>query len=264
MNYHGRVIQAASKPGLVPLLFAIAVVQALTRIWLFVTPQTVAHQTLCAWGSPGKSTGVGCHFLLQRIFPTQGSNLNLLRWQAHSSTLSHLGSPVSTIRFFLLETKIWKDGEISFGSDIRSWKSKRLGRVHEGERRGEESCRSWWWTHVFVHVCVHVHIHVTCMHAFIFLHIDKGMGLIGSQHNRTLRIKVTLNTSQLRRKRTCYFTQWFMSITVINKSCLKCFKIKTKKLRLRLCIHFFSSWRWFYCKTTNTAQTWNHISIWSS
>ena len=28
--------------------------------------------------SPGKSTGVGCHFLLQGIFPTQGSNLGLL------------------------------------------------------------------------------------------------------------------------------------------------------------------------------------------
>ena len=28
----------------------------------------------CPWGSPGKSTGVGCHFLLQGIFLTQGSN----------------------------------------------------------------------------------------------------------------------------------------------------------------------------------------------
>ena len=26
------------------------------------------------WDSPGKNTGVGCHFLLQGIFPTQGSN----------------------------------------------------------------------------------------------------------------------------------------------------------------------------------------------
>ena len=26
------------------------------------------------WNCPGKSTGVGCHFLLQGIFPTQGSN----------------------------------------------------------------------------------------------------------------------------------------------------------------------------------------------
>ena len=29
------------------------------------------------WDFPGKSTGVGCHFLLQEIFPTQGSNLGL-------------------------------------------------------------------------------------------------------------------------------------------------------------------------------------------
>ena len=29
------------------------------------------------WTFPGKSTGVGCHFLLQGIFPTQGSNRGL-------------------------------------------------------------------------------------------------------------------------------------------------------------------------------------------
>ena len=29
---------------------------------------------LCPWDFPGNSTGVDCHFLLQRIFPTQGSN----------------------------------------------------------------------------------------------------------------------------------------------------------------------------------------------
>ena len=48
---------------------------------------------LCPWDFPGKSTRVGCHFLLQRIFPTQGSNLCLLHWQADSLPLSHLGSP---------------------------------------------------------------------------------------------------------------------------------------------------------------------------
>ena len=30
---------------------------------------------LCPWHFPGKDTGVGCHALLQGIFPTQGSNL---------------------------------------------------------------------------------------------------------------------------------------------------------------------------------------------
>ena len=29
---------------------------------------------LLPWDSPGKNTGVGCHFLLQGIFPTQGLN----------------------------------------------------------------------------------------------------------------------------------------------------------------------------------------------
>ena len=33
---------------------------------------------LCPWDSPGKSTGVGCHALLQGIFPTQGLNPPLL------------------------------------------------------------------------------------------------------------------------------------------------------------------------------------------
>ena len=37
---------------------------------------------LCPWDSPGKDTGVGCHFLLQGIFPTQGSNPRLLRLPA--------------------------------------------------------------------------------------------------------------------------------------------------------------------------------------
>ena len=37
---------------------------------------------LCPWDSPGKNTGVDCHSMLQRIFPTQGSNPGLLHcWQ---------------------------------------------------------------------------------------------------------------------------------------------------------------------------------------
>ena len=44
----------------------------------FVTPRTVAHQVFCPWDSPGKDAGVGCHFLFQGIFPTQGSKLHLL------------------------------------------------------------------------------------------------------------------------------------------------------------------------------------------
>ena len=50
---------------------------------------------LCSWASPGKNTGVGCHFLLLGIFPTQGLNaylLCLLHWQTDSLPLIDLGS----------------------------------------------------------------------------------------------------------------------------------------------------------------------------
>ena len=48
---------------------------------------------LCPWDFPGKNPGVGCHFLLWRIFLTQGSNLRLVGWQADSLPLSHQGRP---------------------------------------------------------------------------------------------------------------------------------------------------------------------------
>ena len=35
----------------------------------------------CPWDFPGKNTGVGCHFLVQGIFLTQGLNLCLMHWQ---------------------------------------------------------------------------------------------------------------------------------------------------------------------------------------
>jgi len=46
---------------------------------------------LCPWNFPGKNTGVSCHVLLQRIFPTQGWNLHLLsllNWQVSSLPLA--------------------------------------------------------------------------------------------------------------------------------------------------------------------------------
>ena len=51
---------------------------------------------LSPWDFPGKNTGVGCHLLLQWIFPTVGSNpclLHLLHWQEKCLPLCHLGSP---------------------------------------------------------------------------------------------------------------------------------------------------------------------------
>ena len=58
---------------------------------LYNLPGSSAHGD-----SPGKNTGVGCHALLQGIFPTQGSNPGLLhrRWilyyLSHQESLSLL------------------------------------------------------------------------------------------------------------------------------------------------------------------------------
>ena len=57
---------------------------------------------LCLWDYPSKNIGVSCHFLLQGLFPTKGSNsrlLRLLHWQVDSLPLSHMGSPYEYVQF---------------------------------------------------------------------------------------------------------------------------------------------------------------------
>ena len=47
----------------------------------FAAQWTVATRLFCPWDFPGKNTAVGCHFPLQGISMTQGSNPSLLHWQ---------------------------------------------------------------------------------------------------------------------------------------------------------------------------------------
>ena len=62
-------------------------VKSLTCFRFFVTPTRL----LCPWDFPDKSTGVGCHFLLQEIFPTQELNPGLLHCRQTLYPLSHQG-----------------------------------------------------------------------------------------------------------------------------------------------------------------------------
>ena len=50
----------------------------LSCVWLFATPWSVARQTAVSIEFSRQDTGLGCHFLLQWIFPTQGLNSHLL------------------------------------------------------------------------------------------------------------------------------------------------------------------------------------------
>ena len=79
----------------------------LIKIQVFVCVCLVAQSCLPLWDpvdysppgssvhgdSPGKNTGVGCHALLQGIFPTQGSNPSLLHCRQILYHLSHQESP---------------------------------------------------------------------------------------------------------------------------------------------------------------------------
>ena len=53
---------------------------------------------LCPWNSPGRNTGVACHFFLQVIFLTQGSNLGLPHRSQTLYCLSHQGSHYTPIK----------------------------------------------------------------------------------------------------------------------------------------------------------------------
>ena len=80
---------------------------------------------LCPWDFSGKNAGVGCHFLLQGIFPTQQSNLGLLcllrcRWILYS--LSYPESPL--FLYSVIINKLLKNGNLCFwicNSQINSY-----------------------------------------------------------------------------------------------------------------------------------------------
>ena len=60
------------------------------HVQLFATLWTVAYQFPLSMGFSSNNSGVGCHFLLQGIFPIQGPNLSLLcllPWQMGSLPL---------------------------------------------------------------------------------------------------------------------------------------------------------------------------------
>ena len=65
--------------------------KSLQSCWALCDPMDCSPPGSSVHGdSPGKNTGVGCHALLQGIFPTQGLNLHLsclLHWQAGSLPL---------------------------------------------------------------------------------------------------------------------------------------------------------------------------------
>ena len=59
---------------------------------------------LCPWNFLGKNTGVGCHFLLQGIFLSQGWNPCLLHWQVDSFTPEPPGKSIASILHYKIKS----------------------------------------------------------------------------------------------------------------------------------------------------------------
>ena len=75
------------------LTFISSQVKSLSRARLFATSWIVAWtKLLYPWDFQGMHTGMGCHFLLQGIFPTQGLNPGLSYCRQTLYHLSHQGS----------------------------------------------------------------------------------------------------------------------------------------------------------------------------
>ena len=101
---------------------------------LYATPWIVAcTKLLRPWDFQGKSTGVGCYFLLQGIFPTQGSNPGLLYCRQNLYCLSQqMVGPKIFFRCLNTETNVnikirliiffaAKDGEALYSQQKQDW-----------------------------------------------------------------------------------------------------------------------------------------------
>ena len=133
-----------------------------------MTPSTVARQAPPPWNSPSKNTGVGSHFLLLGIFPTQGSNplglinvphcrqvLYHLNYQGNSQKMFLSWSSESTIRELLVLRKA-REGSDAFERNLihagSAWEIDWLcsllcnfNKVYAGVQLLPDSGR-WWGT----------------------------------------------------------------------------------------------------------------------
>ena len=151
-------------------------VKSLSRVLHSATPWTVAYQLLHAWDFPGKNTGVGYHFLLPEIFPTQGlnpglphcrqtlyhlsyqGNLRWLRWATMHVKLQSFGTRlyitslvvqtlvVWTFRVQTLDREDLLEKEMITHSSILAWKIPCMEEPGRLQSMGSQRVRHYWAT----------------------------------------------------------------------------------------------------------------------
>ena len=76
------------------MIFMLSKYRQVVKVKIAQSCPTLCNPVDCSpWNSPGQNSGVGSLSLLQRIFPAQGSNLDLPHCRQILYQLSHKGSP---------------------------------------------------------------------------------------------------------------------------------------------------------------------------
>ena len=102
------------------------VVELLSRVQLFLRPHgLLPTRPLCPWDFPGRNTGVGCHALLQGIFPTQELAGNFLTTSATCEAWSLHCCLLFSRRVRLFATP-WTVAHYAFLSFTISWSLLKL------------------------------------------------------------------------------------------------------------------------------------------
>ena len=142
-----------------------------------MTLWTVAHQARL-WNSPGKNTGVGCHFLLQGIFPTQGSNPGLLHCGQTLYWLSHQGSHCIYIYIYthtqLIEKLYLEKGKATHSS-ILAWRIPWTSPWVTKSRIWLSNFHFHFSLYLYIHTQLGIDIHTQLVEKNIYMYIHMYM-----------------------------------------------------------------------------------------
>ena len=124
----------------IKLFFSAKLLSHFSRVRLCATPQTTAHQAPRPWDSPGKNTGVGCHFLLQCMkVKSESEFIQLCSTLCDSMDCSLPGSSIHGI----LQARVLEWGAIAFYFTQNSVSEIPLGTCVERLNFGYSSAALW-------------------------------------------------------------------------------------------------------------------------
>ena len=104
-----KAFSSSASLSLLPNSADLRVLRRFSRVHSLRPHGLYPARLLRSWNFPGKNTGVDCHFLLQGIFLTQESNLNLLHClhgQASSLPLAPPGKSLYATYVILIDLKL--------------------------------------------------------------------------------------------------------------------------------------------------------------